>query len=207
MPGFLWNEFPCGRSKHRGTTNKDLLFNYSSHYSVWIASGSVSSFDFTERPLAKTLGLQPAGMVKLRFANTANAALCEHRKRSEVQHCRKKTLGHQWSPKSTWGINCKQNSALRCLEKCLRFERTPHDLSHTQTLRALALLFPGRWRKPNVQVLLKSRIFWRHCIAFWHRFIALHAFLGWHLGNMLLRLLSLHSLHTTLAKTSAGGRC
>ena len=115
MPGFLWNEFPCGRSKHRGTTNKDLLFNYSSHYSVWIASGSVSTFDFTERSLAKTLGLQPAGMVKLRFANTAKAALCEHRKRSEVQHCRKKTLGHQWSPKSTWGINCKQNSALRCL--------------------------------------------------------------------------------------------
>jgi len=68
---------------------------------------------------------------------------------------------------------------------------SPPDLhKHTQTLCAPALLFSGRWRKPNVQVLLKSRVFWRLGIAG----------LGWHLGNVVLCFLFLHFLKATIAK-------
>ena len=63
-------------NSHAGEVNigeQLIRIYYSSHYSVSIASGSLSNFDFTERPLLNLWRSQQK-TVKLRFMNTANAA-------------------------------------------------------------------------------------------------------------------------------------
>ena len=123
------------------------------------------------------------------------AVLREHRKRCKRSHViefKKKSLGHQWSPKSTSNRrnNCKENKAWRCFLACFRLKlasRSPH--AYTSFMCSCSAFF-WEMEETKCSSAFEESCFWRLGIAG----------LGWRLGNVVLCFLFLHFLNATIAK-------